>query len=123
MDVKMIELILLGGILIQASIIGAAADKISEKDREVSKLANQGNGPEETAAVRALSLKKMISQKSLLKEDHKEYRKKRAGNAQKRQEEKTCMCKMCHYDHHCCTESPNCNQGLCEKYFRSCWLK
>lgn len=129
MDVKMIELILLGGILIQASIIGVAADKISEKDKEVPKLANQGNGLEETAAVRALSLKKMISQKSLSKEDLKENRQKRRGNAQKRQEGETCMYKICHDASDCCTEYPLCGyvreefigvDYLCQKNVDTC---
>jgi len=129
----MIELILLGGILIPASIIGVAADKISEQDREVPKLANQGNSPEDTAAVRALSLKKMISQKSLLKKDIKEHRKKRAGNAQKRQEGGACMYQFCNDASDCCTEYPLCEYMytpideqdplLCQKSVDTCEKK
>jgi len=86
MDVKTIGFIFLGSILIQASIFGVGADKITEKDREVPKLAKRGNNLETAAAaVRALSLKNMIVQRSLIKEDVKENRKKRAGNAQTRQ--------------------------------------
>merc|ERR1711887_317957 len=76
MDVKTIELIFLGNILILASIFGVEADKISEKDREVPKLAKQGNNLEETAAVRALSLKNVILQRRLTKEDIERNRKK-----------------------------------------------
>jgi len=80
MDVETIKLIFLGCILIQASIIGVTAGEISEKDREVPKLANQGNNLEETAAVRDLSLKNVILQNSLQNEDIKELRIKRKSH-------------------------------------------
>jgi len=128
MDVKTIKLVLLGSILIQASIVGVAADKISEKDREVPKLANQGNNLEETAAVRALSLEKMILQESLLKKDVKENRKKRAGNAQKRQEGDTCLYRNCLKASDCCAEHPDCEfsgsfgrRYVCWKHPESCY--
>jgi len=130
MDVKTIELVLLGSILIQASIVGVAADKISEKDREVPKLANKGNNLEETAAVRALSLEKMILQESLLKKDVKENRKKRAGNAQKRQEGETCIYQKCDKDSDCCAEYPVCtwsgalgSRFICWEEYKPCYAR
>jgi len=100
MDVKTILLIFFGSILIQASIFGVEADKISEKDREVLKLANQGNHLEETAAVRGLSLENKL-QKRLIKEDIEENRKKRAEKVQTRQEDESrppgCTWFVCDY--------------------------
>jgi len=113
MDVKVIALVFFGSILIQASIFGVAADNISEKDREVPKLVKQGNNLEETAAVRALSLKNMILQKRLMKEDIKENRKKRVGG--------TCHLDDCKSNADCCRYYPNCrwissgiNENVCQ---------
>jgi len=71
MDVKTIGLIFLGSILIQASFFGVVADKVPDKDGEVTKLGKEGNHLMETAAVRALSLNNVILKKRWTREENK----------------------------------------------------
>jgi len=70
MDVKTFGLIFLGSILIQASIFGVVADKVPDKDGEVTKQGKEGNHLEEAAAVRAQSLNNVILKKRWTREEN-----------------------------------------------------
>jgi len=128
MDVKTITLIFLGSFRIQASIFGVAADKISEKDKEVPKLMNQGNHLDETAEVRELSLKNVILQKRMIKEDIKEKRIARRLKGLPKPMISTCGYEgeKCKDDSDCCEWSEDgedsgcCCRGSCQYFHLGC---